>query len=79
MPITCAAPLMRAIWPAIEPVAPAAAVTSTASPSTGRPMSIIPKYAVSPVMPSRPSMCCGSVTSSGTGSKRPVVAGSTTT
>ena len=77
--MTWLAPLMRAIWPAIDPVAPAAAVTTTASPSTGRPMSVIPKYAVSPVMPSRPSMWCGSSTSSGTGSKRPASAGSTTT
>src|SRR5438045_3941391 len=31
---------MRAICPAIEPVAPAAAVTTTASPATGRPIPI---------------------------------------
>ena len=68
-----------AIWPAIDPVAPAAAVTSTASPSTGRPMSVIPKYAVRPVIPSSPSIISGCVTPAGTGSKISSPAGSSTT
>ena len=36
-------PLMRAIWPATEPVAPAAPETSTVSPGLGSPRSSSPK------------------------------------
>jgi hypothetical protein len=42
MPMT-RAPAILAIWPATEPVAPAAAETTTVSPGWGRPMSFIPK------------------------------------
>ena len=41
-------PLIRAIWPATEPVAPAAPDTTTVSPAFGLPTSSSPKYAVMP-------------------------------
>ena len=50
-----AAPRSFASWPATEPTAPAAAETTTVSPSSGLPISSIPKYAVTPVRPSSPS------------------------
>ena len=40
---TTRAPAILAICPATEPVAPAAAETTTVSPSFGRPMSVMPK------------------------------------
>lgn len=43
MPTTRAAPLMRATWPATDPVAPAAADTTTVSPARTSPTSIMPK------------------------------------
>jgi len=48
---TTRAPAIRAICPATEPVAPAAADTTTVSPGCGRPTPVIPKYAVAPVGP----------------------------
>ena len=48
-----AAALIFAIWPAIEPVAPAAPDTTTVSPALTWPTSVIPKYAVRPLMPNR--------------------------
>ena len=48
MPTTRPAPMMRAIWPAMLPVAPAAALTTTVSPSLGAPISM-PSTAVTPV------------------------------
>src|SRR6516165_7721967 len=48
---TTRAPAILAIWPATDPVAPAAADTTTVSPGWGRPMPAIPKYAVAPVGP----------------------------
>ena len=41
-------PLILAIWPATEPVAPAAPDTTTVSPALTGPTSVIPKYAVRP-------------------------------
>jgi hypothetical protein len=46
-------PLILAIWPATEPVAPAALDTTTVSPALIWPISVIPKYAVSPLTPNR--------------------------
>src|ERR1700729_1549176 len=46
-------PLILAIWPAIEPVAPAAPDTTTDSPGLILPISTIPKYDVSPFTPKR--------------------------
>src|SRR6266850_6793833 len=46
-------PLILAIWPATEPVAPAAPDTTTVSPALTWPTSVIPKYAVRPLMPNR--------------------------
>ena len=46
------APLIRAIWPTDEPVAPAAPETTTTSPSFMAPTSNSPAYAVTPVVPS---------------------------
>lgn len=40
---TTRAPAILAICPATDPVAPAAADTTTVSPGCGRPMSVIPK------------------------------------
>ena len=40
---TTRAPAILAICPATDPVAPAAAETTTVSPSFGRPMSVMPK------------------------------------
>ena len=65
VPTTRAAPIARAIWPASEPVAPAAAVTSTVSPAAGRPISRIPTHAVTPVVPSTPRASLGSPMSGG--------------
>ena len=48
---TTRAPAILAIWPAIDPVAPAAAETTTVFPGCGRPTSFMPKYAVAPVGP----------------------------
>ena len=48
---TTRAPAIFAIWPATDPVAPAAAETTTVSPGWGLPMPTIPKYAVAPVGP----------------------------
>src|SRR5262245_51146250 len=45
-------PLIFAICPTTDPVAPAAPETTTVSPSLGRPTSRSPKYAVRPVAPS---------------------------
>ena len=47
MPTTRSAPMMRAIWPATLPVPPAAALTTTVSPSCGAPISM-PSIAVTP-------------------------------
>ncbi len=54
-------PVILAIWPAMEPVAPAAPDTTTHSPALILPISFIPKYAVSPLSPSKPSARLGSV------------------
>ena len=43
MPTTFFAPLILAIWPAAEPVAPAAPEMTTTSPSVTCPTSITPK------------------------------------
>ncbi len=51
---TTRAPAIFAICAATEPTAPAAADTTTVSPSWGRPMSCMPTYAVRPVMPRTP-------------------------
>ena len=40
---TTRAPAILAIWPATEPVAPAAADTTTVSPACGLPMPVMPK------------------------------------
>ena len=48
---TTRAPAILAICPATDPVAPAAAETTTVSPAWGRPKSVIPMYAVAPVGP----------------------------
>ena len=42
-PITDPAPLIRAIWPTVDPVAPAAPDTTTVSPSFKAPTSSSPK------------------------------------
>src|ERR1700722_5548499 len=46
-------PLILAICPATEPVAPAAPDTTTDSPALILPISIIPKYDVRPLIPNR--------------------------
>src|SRR5260370_36684807 len=51
--------LSLAIWPATEPVAPAAPDTTTVSPALILPTSAIPIYAVSPLRPNRPSARLG--------------------
>ncbi len=51
---TARQPLIRAIWPATLPTAPAAPDTTTVCPGSGRPTSSSPKYAVNPVVPSTP-------------------------
>src|SRR6266403_4079816 len=54
-------PLILAIWPATEPVAPAAPDTTTVSPALILPISIIPKYDVRPLTPHRLSARLGGV------------------
>src|ERR1700759_2896397 len=54
-------PLILAIWPATEPVAPAAPDTTTVSPALILPISIIPKYDLRPLTPNRPSARLGGV------------------
>ena len=53
-------PRILAIWPATDPVAPAAPETTTVSPACGFPMSSNPKYAVRPVVPKTPMASTGS-------------------
>src|ERR1700675_332482 len=48
---TARQPWIFAIWPTMDPVAPAAPETTTVSPALGRPTSSRPKYAVIPVTP----------------------------
>ena len=52
--MTRPAPLSRAIWPTIEPTAPAAPETNTQSPGTIVATSSSPTYAVNAVIPSTP-------------------------
>jgi len=54
-------PLILAIWPATEPVAPAAPDTTTVSPGLILPISIIPKYDVRPLTPKNPNARLGGV------------------